>query len=212
MAVLDLVFAPGNLRRSSPPPHLPQHAPDEGMNGGARKLKSRSLVPPRVHPTNTPGVATCMFGQSSRFDIELCRRGLLAHSKPSNLSIAFIVKSKAGQPSSGDVPSDPAGVSDRIKAQRKRLNKQVKPLAPKAARKGTAEGKQKAPRPKKPVPAKSKQLVQKKETKPRPSQVPRIQNIREKALQELERRTVNDPLPQDLATVSRISRLSSNFC
>jgi hypothetical protein len=122
------------------------------------------------------------------------------------------MKSKAGQLSAGDVPSDPTRVSNRIKAQRKRLNKQVKPLTPKAAQKGTAEGKKKAPRAKKPAPAKSKQLVQKKETRPRPSQVPPIQDIGEKALQELERRTANDPLPQDLARVSRISRLSSNFC
>jgi hypothetical protein len=130
---------------------------------------------------------------------------LLTYSKPSSLIVAFNMKPKAGQPSS----SDPIRVSDRIKAQGKRLNKQLKPLAPKAARKGTAEGKQKAPMPKKPAPAKSKQLVQRKETKPRPSQVPRIQ---EKTLQELERRTANDPLPQDLARVSRISRLSFNFC
>jgi hypothetical protein len=178
------------------------------------------------HPkdeTEVPRATTCASNKHSRcshrhvksvlttFYTELCRRGLLTHSKPSSLIIAFIIKPKAAQPSSSDVPSDSKRVSDRIKAQRKQLNKQVKPLAPKAAPKGTAEGK-KAPRPKKPAPTKSKRLVQNKETKPRPSQVPRIQNIQEKALQELERRIADDPLPQDLATVSRISKLSFNFC
>jgi hypothetical protein len=51
------------------------------------------------------------------------------------------MKPKAGQPSSRGVPSNPTGVSDGIKAQRKRLNKQVKSHQPMAARKGTAEGK-----------------------------------------------------------------------
>src|SRR5579871_5523653 len=96
------------------------------------------------------------------------------------------MKPKAHQPSSGDVPSDTKRESDRIKARGK-LSKQVdtsqRPLAPKAAQKGTAGGKKKAPRVKKPAPAKSKQLVQKKETKTRPSQVPPIQDIGGKALQ-----------------------------
>jgi len=123
------------------------------------------------------------------------------------------MKPETRQPGSGDGENPPLRVSARIAQQKRQPSKQSdvppKPLAPKAARNKAAEGKQKAPRPKKPAPAKSKQLVQKKKTKPRPSQVSRIQNIREKALHEFERRTANDPFPQDLETVSRVSKLCS---
>ena len=181
-----------------------------------------------MHPTTSRCSQVHIRSVLPAFDTELCQTLKSDHS-----SIAFAMKPNTGQPSSSDVQSRSTRVSDRIAEQRERLSKQVdtsqEPLAPKARKrtaeekqegprvkkpalakskqpvqeKSTAEGKQRALKPKKPAPAKSRQPVQKKEAKPRHSQVPRVRNIREKALKELERRTANDPLPPDLETVSR---------
>jgi hypothetical protein len=120
------------------------------------------------------------------------------------------MKPKTGQPRSGSVRKPPLRVSARIAEQKQQPSKQVhippKPLAPKAAWKRATEGKQKPSRSKKPAPAKSKKIAEKKNSTPRPSYVPSRRRVQKKALQEHERRTAQDPLPQDLAKVSRLSK------
>jgi hypothetical protein len=108
----------------------------------------------------------------------------------------------------GDNKGNPLRVSKRIAEQKQNPKKQdtvpERALAPKAARKRTTEQKQKQKREKKSAPLNPKQPVKKKVSKAKPTKPKPIeaQRVRKEALQEHERRTANDPLPQDLQDVS----------
>jgi hypothetical protein len=144
---------------------------------------------------------------------------LFKDPKPhSFLPIDFIMKPEPRQSRTGDVERPPPRTSSRVAEQKRRPRKldtrPEKPLAPKTAQRRTTEQKQKQkpPRSKKPAPAKAQQLAKKKDTKPKPPKPVHVREIRKGTLHKHERRTANDPLPPDLATVRRTFWIYANVC
>lgn len=120
------------------------------------------------------------------------------------------MKPKPRQPPSGDAKNPPIRASKRI-AERKEQSKQAdtakKPLAPKAPPKKSSVVRQKPLGRKKTAAAKTSG---KQEAAPKSLKAPRARKVHRpplvlKALQEHERRTANDPLPEDIAVVKGFS-------